>query len=92
MAGLTHFDERGAAHMVDVSDKDVTARVAVAEGHIRMARATYDLISEGRAYMREAAWLTVVPGVAIAVTALGLNLLGDGLRDVLDPRMKVAEA
>jgi len=49
MAGLTHFDERGAAHMVDVSDKDVTARVAVAEGHIRMARATYDLISEGRA-------------------------------------------
>lgn len=50
------------------------------------------LISEGRAYMREAAWLTVVPGVAIAVTALGLNLLGDGLRDVLDPRMKVAEA
>lgn len=49
MAGLTHFDERGAAHMVDVSDKDVTARVAVAEGHIRMARATYDLIAEGRA-------------------------------------------
>jgi len=49
MAGLTHFDERGAAHMVDVSDKEVTARVAVAEGHIRMARATYDLISEGRA-------------------------------------------
>src|SRR6056297_403060 len=49
MAGLTHFDERGAAHMVDVSDKAVTARVAVAEGHIRMARATYDLISEGRA-------------------------------------------
>jgi len=49
MAGLTHFDERGAAHMVDVSDKEVTARVAAAEGHIRMARATYDLISEGRA-------------------------------------------
>ncbi len=49
MATLTHFDERGAAHMVDVSDKDVTARVAVAEGHIRMARATYDLIAEGRA-------------------------------------------
>jgi cyclic pyranopterin phosphate synthase len=49
MAGLTHFDERGAAHMVDVSDKEVTARVAVAEGHIRMARATYDLIAEGRA-------------------------------------------
>jgi len=49
MAALTHFDDKGAAHMVDVSDKDVTARVAVAEGHVRMARATYDLISEGRA-------------------------------------------
>ena len=49
------------------------------------------LISEGRAYMREAAWLTVVPGTAIAITVMGLNLLGDGLRDVLDPRMKVEQ-
>ena len=49
MAGLTHFDGKGDAHMVDVSDKDVTARVAVAQGHIRMARATYDIIAEGRA-------------------------------------------
>src|SRR6056297_3155771 len=49
MAGLTHFDERGAAHMVDVSDKEVTARVAVAQGHVRMARETYDIIAEGRA-------------------------------------------
>jgi peptide/nickel transport system permease protein len=47
------------------------------------------LIAEGRSYIREAAWLTVVPGVAIATTVLGLNLLGDGLRDVLDPRLKV---
>jgi cyclic pyranopterin phosphate synthase len=49
MAGLTHFDGKGDAHMVDVSDKDVTARVAVAEGHIRMARETFDTIAEGRA-------------------------------------------
>ncbi|RXV60417.1 cyclic pyranopterin monophosphate synthase MoaC [Roseovarius sp. A46] len=49
MAGLTHFDGKGDAHMVDVSDKDVTARVAVAEGHIRMAPQTFDLIAEGRA-------------------------------------------
>ena len=47
------------------------------------------LIAEGRSYIREAPWLTVVPGVAIATTVLGLNLLGDGLRDVLDPRLKV---
>jgi peptide/nickel transport system permease protein len=49
------------------------------------------LISEGRGYIREAPWLTIVPGVAIAVTVLGLNLLGDGLRDVLDPRLKVEQ-
>lgn len=49
MAGLTHFDGAGHAHMVDVSDKAVTARVAVAEGHITMARATYDIIAGGRA-------------------------------------------
>lgn len=49
MSDLTHFDGQGHAHMVDVSDKDVTARVAVAEGHIRMARETFDIIAEGRA-------------------------------------------
>ena len=46
---LTHFDTKGDAHMVDVSDKAVTSRVAVAQGHIVMARATFDLIAEGRA-------------------------------------------
>jgi peptide/nickel transport system permease protein len=38
--------------------------------------------------MREAPWMTLMPGLAIAVTVLGLNLAGDGLRDVLDPRMR----
>ncbi len=46
---LTHFDAEGKAHMVDVSDKAVTDRIAVAEGYISMARETFDLISEGRA-------------------------------------------
>jgi len=49
MAGLTHFDAKGDAHMVDVSDKAVTARVATAACHITMARETYDIIAEGRA-------------------------------------------
>lgn len=47
-AGLTHFDAQGQAHMVDVSDKPVTARVAVATGWIKMARETFDIIVEGR--------------------------------------------
>ena len=46
---LTHFDAKGDAHMVDVSEKDITDRVAVAESHIRMKRETFDIITEGRA-------------------------------------------
>ena len=49
MAGLTHFDTKGDAHMVDVSDKATTARVAVAAGHVVMAQATFEMISDGRA-------------------------------------------
>ena len=48
MSGLTHFDGQGHAHMVDVSEKAVTSRVATAEGHIRMAPETFEIISEGR--------------------------------------------
>lgn len=47
--GLTHFDQKGDAHMVDVSDKDVTSRIATAEGWVKMARETYEIIAEGRA-------------------------------------------
>ncbi len=46
---LTHFDAKGEAHMVDVSDKAATDRVAVASGYIKMAKETFDIISEGRA-------------------------------------------
>jgi peptide/nickel transport system permease protein len=43
------------------------------------------MLSEGREYVRQAWWLTTLPGLAIAITVLGINLLGDWLRDVLDP-------
>ena len=49
MSGLTHFDGDGHAHMVDVSEKQVTARVAVAKGHVKMARETFEMMTEGRA-------------------------------------------
>ena len=48
-----------------------------------------NIIAQGRNYIREAPWISLLPGIAIGVTVLGLNLLGDGLRDVLDPRIKV---
>ncbi len=47
--GLSHFDADGQAHMVDVSDKPTTSRIAVAEAHITMTAATLALITEGRA-------------------------------------------
>lgn len=46
---LTHLNERGEAHMVDVADKDVTTRVAVAEGFVSMQAGTLALIEEGDA-------------------------------------------
>lgn len=49
MAELTHFDDQGQAHMVDVSGKAVTDRIAVAEGAVRMLPETLALITEGRA-------------------------------------------
>jgi cyclic pyranopterin phosphate synthase len=45
---FTHFDEKGAAHMVDVGDKEITKRRAVAEGSIRMERSTLELILDGK--------------------------------------------
>jgi peptide/nickel transport system permease protein len=48
-----------------------------------------NIIAEGRNYIRDAPWITLFPGIAIAVTVLGLNLIGDGLRDALDPRLRV---
>ena len=46
------------------------------------------MLSEGRAYMYRAPWLTIFPGLAIFVTVFGINLLGDGLRDILDPKLR----
>jgi len=48
-AGLTHFDASGEAHMVDVSQKPVTDRIAVAEGMVRMTAETLALITSGKA-------------------------------------------
>ena len=47
------------------------------------------MLSEGRDYLRDAWWISVFPGLVIMLTVLGMNLLGDGLRDVLDPRLRI---
>jgi peptide/nickel transport system permease protein len=46
------------------------------------------MIAEGRNYMLVNHWVTTVPGLTIVLVVLALNLLGDGLRDILDPRLK----
>ncbi len=46
------------------------------------------MLSDSREYIQDAPWTVIFPGVAIMLTVLGFNLLGDGLRDALDPRMK----
>ena len=45
------------------------------------------MLADGREFMRQAWWLATFPGIAISIVVLGANLLGDGLRDALDPRL-----
>ena len=46
------------------------------------------IVSDGRAYFIQQWWITTFPGLAIAIVVLGFNLLGDGIRDILDPRIR----
>src|SRR5579864_547260 len=46
------------------------------------------IISGGQVYLRQAAWISIFPGTAIVLSVLALNLIGDGLRDFLDPRLR----
>jgi ABC-type dipeptide/oligopeptide/nickel transport system permease subunit len=47
------------------------------------------MLSEGRSFMSTAWWLSTFPGLAIVVIVMAINLFGDGLRDALDPRLKL---
>ncbi len=46
------------------------------------------MLSEGRGFFRQSAWMGIFPGLAITFSVIGFNFLGDGLRDVLDPRLR----
>jgi len=47
-----------------------------------------NILAEGRNYLRDAPWISIFSGLAIAITILSLNILGDALRDIIDPRMR----
>lgn len=63
MTGLTHFDASGNAHMVDVSDKVETARVATAEGYIKMSPQTLEIIVEGQAKKGDVIGVAQIAGI-----------------------------
>ncbi|UWR28462.1 cyclic pyranopterin monophosphate synthase MoaC [Sulfitobacter sp. W002] len=63
---LTHFDAEGDAHMVDVSDKAVTSRVAKAESYIKMAPETLEIITEGRAKKGDVLGVARLAGIMAA--------------------------
>lgn len=66
MSGLTHFDDQGQAHMVDVSAKPVTDRVAVARGQVIMGADTLALITEGRAKKGDVLGVARLAGIMAA--------------------------
>ncbi len=63
---LTHFDGDGHAHMVDVSDKAVTSRIATAENYIQMNQETFDIITEGRAKKGDVLGVARLAGIMAA--------------------------
>ncbi len=63
---LTHFDAEGRAHMVDVSDKPATARIAMAEGHVVMAPETLAHVTEGRAKKGDVLAVAELAGIQAA--------------------------
>ncbi len=91
MSGLSHFDDRGRAQMVDVSGKPVTDRVAVAVGAVRMTAETLALIAEGRAKKGDVLSVARLAGIMAAkqtanliplchplpITAVALDLIVD---------------
>lgn len=50
------------------------------------------MVNEGRSFLLSAPQLMLYPGIAISLAVIGFNLLGDGLRDVLDPRLVIAKS
>ena len=48
-----------------------------------------NILADARPVLRDAPWMIVFPSLMLSVTILGLNLFGDGIRDVLDPRMRI---
>ncbi len=94
MSGLTHFDKDGQAHMVDVSDKATTDRIAVAEGYVRMTPQTLEIIVGGQAKKGDVLSVAQLAGIMgakktseliplchpLPITKVAVNLIPDETR------------
>ncbi|MEM8537968.1 MAG: cyclic pyranopterin monophosphate synthase MoaC [Pseudomonadota bacterium] len=92
MTRLTHFDAAGQAHMVDVSDKPVTARTAIAVGSVKMTADTLALVTQGTAAKGDVLGIARIAGITgakktadliplchpLPVTKIALDLTPDG--------------
>ena len=100
---LTHFDAEGRARMVDVSDKDVTARVAIARGCVVMAAATLARIQAGQIKKGDVLAVARLAGIMaakrtadliplchpLALTSVALDLTADPARNAIDIQAEV---
>jgi cyclic pyranopterin phosphate synthase len=103
MADFTHFDESGRARMVDVGEKDVTFREAVARGEVRMKRETLELILQGGAKKGDVLGVAQVAGITgakktsdliplthpLPLTSVEVNFIPDLDRSVVEIEAKV---
>ena len=67
MSKLSHFDDAGKAAMVDISEKEVTSRIAVAKGEIRMSPDTLKMIAEGTAEKGDVLGIARIAGIQAAL-------------------------
>ncbi len=72
MPKLSHFDEKGASRMVDVSGKDITERIAVAEGRVLMAPETFNLVKDKKAAKGDVLEVARLAGIMAAKKTSGL--------------------
>ena len=75
MSELTHFNEAGEAHMVDVGDKSVTHRIAVAEGVITMSPETYAMVAAGTHKKGDVLGIARVAGIMATKRTADLSLI-----------------
>ena len=88
MVAVKAGDEPGIQQLPFLAAKGQVVDLFLGLGVAAPAPEWGSMLSAGRAYIRDYSYMTLFPGIAIMLTVLSLNLIGDGLRDALDPKLK----